>query len=123
MVLFRGSLVLSYSILSCYHIQVEILATTSLEKRLRAIDKTLDHIQAAAVGRQGQGVAVATRPEELTSDSGHQTNLRQQTGESLHQQESQGQHMATTSHQLPHPMFSARFLGDNGERVGIMESS
>jgi hypothetical protein len=105
------------------HIQVEILATTSLEKRLRAIDKTLDRIQAAAVVRQGQEVAVATRPEELTSNGRHQASPRQQTGESLGQQERQSQHMATTSHQLPHPMFNARFLGDNREQVGVMESS
>ncbi|XP_021914830.1 LON peptidase N-terminal domain and RING finger protein 3 isoform X2 [Zootermopsis nevadensis] len=102
-------------------LKVEILATTSLEKRLRAIDKTLDRIQAAAVIKQGQDVAVATRPEELTSNSRHQANQTQQTGESLYEQERQSQHTATSSHQLPHPIFNASFLGDNREQV--MESS
>jgi len=99
------------------------LATTSLEKRLRAIDKTLDRIQVAATARQGQEVVVATRQEQQTSNSRLQAVPRHQTGESLDQEERQGQHVATASHQLPPHMFNARFLGGNREQMGVVGSS
>ncbi|PNF27333.1 hypothetical protein B7P43_G02766, partial [Cryptotermes secundus] len=104
-------------------LKVEILATTSLEKRLRAIDKTLDRIQAATAARQEQELAVAARHEQQTSNSEHQAGPRQQTGESLDQQEQQSQHVVTAGHQLPPHIFNSRFLGANRERVGVMGTS
>lgn len=103
-------------------LKVEILATTSLEKRLRAIDKTLDRIQVAAAARQGQEVGVSTTHAQHTSDSVHQSGPRQQTADSLDQQERQNQHVATASHQLPPHMFNSRFLEDNREQVGVVGS-
>lgn len=99
-------------------IQVEILATTSLEKRLRAIDKTLDRIQAAAAARQEQKVAVVARHQQQSSNSEHQAGPRQQTGESQ-----QNQHVVTAGHQLPSHIFNSRFLGANRERAGVMGTS
>ncbi|KAJ4429594.1 hypothetical protein ANN_21779, partial [Periplaneta americana] len=98
-------------------LKVEILATTSLEKRLRAIDKTLDRIQAAALAKQ-EAVEIV-RPIR-TEDS---SRREERTAELLNQQARDRQHLATASRQLPPHMFNARFLGDNRERVGVVEPS
>jgi hypothetical protein len=104
-------------------LQVEILATTSLEKRLRAIDKTLDRIHAAAAARQEQEIAVGARHEQQNSNSEQQAGPRQQTGESLDHREQQNQHVVTAGHQLPPHIFSSRFLATNRERVDVMGTS
>lgn len=83
----------------------------------------MDRIQAATAARQEQEVAVAARHEQQTSNSEHQAGPRQQTGESLDQQEQQNQHVVTAGHQLPPHIFSSRFLGANRERVGVMGTS
>jgi len=103
-------------------LKVEILATTSLEKRLRAIDKTLDRIQVAAAARQGQEVGVSTTQAQHTSDTVHHSVPRQQTADLLDQQERQNPRVATASHQLPPHMFNSRFLEDNREHLGVVGS-
>ena len=79
-----------------YHLQVEILATTILEKRLRAIDKTLDRIEAATQAKQEQE-ALTSRVEEHNISAGDQA----------------GPNAATASRELPPHMFSTHLLEES----------
>ncbi|PSN42906.1 LON peptidase N-terminal domain and RING finger protein 3 [Blattella germanica] len=100
-------------------LKVEILATTSLEKRLRAIDKTLDRIQAAAVARQEQTMAVDSVEHQQNTNASHQPSLQHQNEDSTNS----SRHVATASRDPPSHMFSGRFLGTNRERVRVVEPS